>query len=246
MKKNELKNGRFRIIIFSYLIVLLSVTIFLIAIFSKNRTISYLLSLIFFVVLAILIFIQGIIVNKKDNYIKNINLYIGLYFILLFNLTFFLKRSTVDIFNLEKMQESINLIPFKTISSFINNDLNSLTLYNLLGNLTAFVPLSFLLLLKDEKYKKLKNQLTFLFVAIFIVEVLQLLLGVGVFDIDDIILNIGGCLLFVMITSKLITKIKFIFYSDFKMSKTIKYILLGIVLLAIILFDIFFLLILWH
>ena len=246
MKKNELKNGRSRIIIFSYLIVLLSVTIFLIAIFIKNRTNSYLLSLIFFVVLAILIFIQGIIVNKKDNYIKNINLYICLYFILLFNLTFFLKRSTVDIINLEKMQKSINLIPFKTISSFINNDLNSLTLYNLLGNLTAFVPLSLLLLLKDEKYKKLKNQLTFLFVAVFIVEVLQLLLGVGVFDIDDIILNIGGCLLFVMITSKLIAKIRFIFYSDFKMSKTIKYILFGFVLLAIILFDIFFLLILWH
>ena len=57
------------------------------------------------------------------------------------------------------------------------------------------MPLSFLLMLKDKKFYKLKNQFIYLGVTTFIIEILQLITSTGRFDIDDFILNIGGGLL---------------------------------------------------
>lgn len=102
------------------------------------------------------------------------------------------------------------------------------------------MPLSFLLMLKDKKFYKLKNQLIYLGVTTFIIEILQLITSTGRFDIDDFILNIGGGLLFVILLSKIngIDKCKSLFYQDFNIPKLGKIILWIIPLIFIILVDI--------
>jgi glycopeptide antibiotics resistance protein len=66
---------------------------------------------------------------------------------------------------------------------------------NILGNVFAFAPFGFMLPLLNKKYRKffLISFLSILFSLS--VEVAQMLLKVGIFDVDDILLNtIGGIL----------------------------------------------------
>ena len=66
---------------------------------------------------------------------------------------------------------------------------------NICGNVLAFMPFGFLLPLLNRAYRKfyIKAVLSILFSLI--VETVQLLLKVGVFDVDDILMNsLGGIL----------------------------------------------------
>lgn len=64
-------------------------------------------------------------------------------------------------------------------------------IYNLAGNIAAFVPLGFLLAMA---FQRLSTKWTIFasFLLISLAEVLQLVSLRGVFDIDDIILNVLG------------------------------------------------------
>ena len=75
---------------------------------------------------------------------------------------------------------------------------------------------------------------------IILIEVLQGFTHTGVFDIDDIILNYLGVVIFVIILgkTKLIDKIKPIFYKDFKLKNKTKNIILSISLILLIIFVI--------
>ena len=90
-----------------------------------------------------------------------------------------------------------NLIPFKTIASLIMDykyyELE-VWIYNLFGNLAAFAPLGFLLPLALGAGKKLTATVSFSLVLLFAAEAAQLVFRVGVFDVDDIMLNITGVL----------------------------------------------------
>ena len=90
---------------------------------------------------------------------------------------------------------SYNLIPFATISRFLNSGRQTMSqsaVMNIFGNIGVFIPfgLYLQLFLKNKSFKK---SFLILIVAGISIELIQLVLGVGVCDIDDLILNsLGG------------------------------------------------------
>lgn len=184
------------------IITITSIIIYLYLVF-KLKNISYIFSLIYFLIITIYLYISGLIINEKENYNKNINLYFILYFVLLICLTTFINRNINFSINIKEYIENINLIPFKTIINFINSDTSSFKIYNLLGNICAFIPFSLLLVIKDIKYEKISNQIKTIFITVFIIEFIQLITLTGIFDIDDFILNIFGSIMFIYLINKL-------------------------------------------
>jgi glycopeptide antibiotics resistance protein len=67
-------------------------------------------------------------------------------------------------------------------------------LYNLAGNVVAFMPLGFLLPFAFRRFKAVKT-FAAAFAFILIAEVLQLVSRRGVFDVDDLILNMLGSII---------------------------------------------------
>lgn len=220
--------------ILMYSIIILCLTTFFITIFNPLLYIDYLNTFIIFITLTIFIYICGLVMNKENNYKRNITIYFILYFIMLFSLTMIMRNYRFQIISIENIHDyfcSINLVPFKTINGFINDGLvNRISFYNIFGNLVALMPLSFLLMIKSDKNINIKQQLLKISLTVLVIEVLQFIIDCGVFDIDDFILNIGGSILLYLLLSKtkLIYKIKKLFYTDFKLSNQIKYILLTI------------------
>ena len=93
----------------------------------------------------------------------------------------------------------INLIPFRTMRRY----LYCLTppwrahnvrwaVINFFGNVILFLPLGFLPPLMWKWARKLPWTLLFSIAVMTAVEVLQMLLRVGVCDVDDLILNVTG------------------------------------------------------
>lgn len=88
-----------------------------------------------------------------------------------------------------------NLVPFKTIIGFLLNTQNisfKVWTYNLAGNIAAFMPLGFLLTSTLKRINNKKSTFSIALTLIIIAEVAQLVTRRGVFDIDDIILNMVG------------------------------------------------------
>ena len=99
----------------------------------------------------------------------------------------------------EALAQRINLAPLKTIRNYwsVLQGSGSLALrkhcfINLVGNVVLFIPLGFLL---PRIWPKLRNFFLFLLICsamILTVEALQLFTLLGSFDVDDLILNLGG------------------------------------------------------
>lgn len=223
-----------KIKLIQYLIMIICIITYIISIFDPTSSLDYFDSFITFITLTIFIYICGLVINEEEHYKHNITLYYILYFIMLFSLTMFIRRYGFTLINKESLNDyfhSINLIPFKTINSFISDGItNRIPFYNIFGNLTALMPLSFLLMLKDDKNINFLKQIKKLSLTVLIIEVFQLIFNCGIFDIDDFILNISGALIlyFILVKTKLINKIKKLFYTDFKLPNIVKYILLCI------------------
>lgn len=236
-----------KLVIFNYILLILSMMIFgeyLISFATYSS--SYILFLLFFILLALHVFITGLICNKNKIYKKNIRIYMILYIVLLISLTIFINRPEFALFDAKFFSiyvNEINLVPFKTIIHFIVDNANlGVKLYNLIGNLIALMPLSFLLILIDKKYDSYKEQLKILLIAVLGIELFQFLLSAGRLDIDDFILNIGGALLFFTIIKKLniLGNAREFFSSDLNIPKMTKYILLAFVSIAVIIMDVLF------
>lgn len=97
----------------------------------------------------------------------------------------------------KKSWNSANWVPFATIRRFYNSNRlrTSYKVDNIGGNILGFIPLAFLLChlyAKDSRYRK-----TFFTTALISLgfEGVQLVTALGVFDIDDLILNTFGGLL---------------------------------------------------
>jgi glycopeptide antibiotics resistance protein len=92
---------------------------------------------------------------------------------------------------------SYNLLFFKTISNYIQN-INHIgfdvLLFNLAGNVAAFMPLGFLLPLAFRGFNAVKTYMV-AFALILCAEVLQLVSLRGVFDVDDLLLNMLGSII---------------------------------------------------
>ena len=92
---------------------------------------------------------------------------------------------------------SYNLKPFKTISNYINHIGHlgfDILLYNLAGNIVAFMPLGFLIPLAFRRFKAVIT-LASAFIFILFAEILQLVSRRGVFDVDDLLLNMLGSII---------------------------------------------------
>lgn len=63
--------------------------------------------------------------------------------------------------------------------------------FNLIGNIAIFIPLGIFLQL-FHKNKRITPCLAWVFSATLAIELLQLLTGLGIFDVDDLILNFFG------------------------------------------------------
>ncbi|PFL21506.1 VanZ family protein [Bacillus cereus] len=92
----------------------------------------------------------------------------------------------------------INLFPFRNtiryLTEFDSYNLD-IVLMNTLGNVIIFIPFGFLLPLLFKQINNVKMASKIFIKFILLIESLQLLTFTGVFDIDDIILNMLGALI---------------------------------------------------
>ena len=99
----------------------------------------------------------------------------------------------------EQLRRNNSLIPFYTISRFLyvlrhptNAETTLHCFINLAGNILLFIPAGWLI---PKLWTAMQGYFRFFalcFAGIFLVEVLQLFTLLGVFDVDDIILNLFG------------------------------------------------------
>ena len=100
----------------------------------------------------------------------------------------------------EYIRFSSNIIPFKTISTYISalftGSMNlNIPIENLVGNFILFIPMGIYLPYFIKKLNKLSIYVTVMTLLLFGIEVVQLVTRRGSFDIDDFILNMLGALL---------------------------------------------------
>lgn len=136
-------------------------------------------------------------------------LYFALYIVMIVNFTLFAGYfgRAVDLgsVNLESVKsyaaEHTNFVPFQTVTEYYrgyrNGNVNPLiAATNILGNVFAFVPFAFFMPLLLSSMKKFWNFFIFIGVFVIIIELLQLVLMTGAFDIDDFLLNVTGATVF--------------------------------------------------
>jgi len=100
----------------------------------------------------------------------------------------------------EHFKFSSNLVPFKTITMYTNDFLNarlnrSIPFRNLAGNVVLFIPWGIYIPFLFKKNRALLRFILTMFILLLSIEVLQITLRRGMFDIDDIILNMAGALI---------------------------------------------------
>jgi glycopeptide antibiotics resistance protein len=129
-----------------------------------------------------------------------------IYVLLLSKYILFTRMHTdpVNYFSLKHIQASIvkgvrraNLQPFKTIklmlhSRYISTDVEY---KNLGGNLFGFLPLGIFLPLLFKRFRSFLTVTAVVFAISLSYELIQLCTGLGVFDVDDLILNTAGGLI---------------------------------------------------
>lgn len=145
-------------------------------------------------------------------------LFFALYLLLTFNFTwadeFYKRERDTDklVFELseEERQEyfktSLQTKPFKTVQKYVNGYRDGRVktetlLRNLAGNVILLMPLAFFLPLLFDKQR---NFLLFLITAALVsalIEAVQLVLMIGVCDVDDLILNTAGAVIAYLLLS---------------------------------------------
>ena len=91
--------------------------------------------------------------------------------------------------------DKINLVPFREMQRFISKweTVGAVSaLLNTLGNVIGFIPLGIFVPILFKKTRRVWRQLLMGFMVSLAVETIQLVLDVGVFDVDDLILNTVG------------------------------------------------------
>ena len=91
-----------------------------------------------------------------------------------------------------------NLVPLKEITRYFRYYRTlgtTLFLINIVGNIAAFMPFGFFLPIISRRSRKWYNTVSFGLVFSLTLETLQLVLRVGSFDVDDMLLNTIGAAL---------------------------------------------------
>ena len=230
MKEKILKN----------IIIVLNIVLFFYLVFiGINQYLyemDYIKCIMFMILNSIFIFTYGILKNNNKTYNYNIIIYIVLFLYLLFSFTFIIGRADFRFYN---RWSAGQYIPFQTIISQLERASTYSILKNILGNAVALIPLSFLLMIKNKKYNNILRQSIIILPTILIIEVLQASTHTGSFDVDDIILNYGGTLIFTFLITRfhIIDNIRKLFNTDFKLKNNTKNILFYTSLIVLIVFD---------
>ncbi len=95
------------------------------------------------------------------------------------------------------LRYSTNFVPFKTIFGYIEKVLRNpswlkVASLNILGNIALFLPMGAFLPCLFKHFDRLWKTLAVIAVMVIIAECTQMLLLIGIFDIDDFILNLPG------------------------------------------------------
>ncbi|WP_434683449.1 VanZ family protein [Bacillus cereus group sp. Sample44] len=152
--------------------------------------------------------IEKVMQSSTQKYVQWIGwgLFLPYSFVLLFKLL--LGRSAFYFGNLTYFFETgdwhsihgglINLVPFRStiryLTEFDSYNID-IVLMNTLGNVIIFIPFGFLLPLLFKQINNVKMASKIFIKFILLIESLQLLTFTGVFDIDDIMLNMLGALI---------------------------------------------------
>lgn len=102
----------------------------------------------------------------------------------------------------QHMRENIRLTPWHTNRNYLwvlqNSEdpgMRRAAVINLVGNVVMFVPMGYLMAAVFPKLRSFWRLLLWSVLLICAVELLQLVTGLGVCDIDDLLLNLPGVLL---------------------------------------------------
>jgi len=119
--------------------------------------------------------------------------------------------------------QSINLVPFKTMSFYLSsyNNINYHDWFQAtFGMIIAFIPFGFLISIISTRIKRVYDIALIAFIFSLIVEILQYILKTGVSDIDDVIMATLGSILgysilklllkFVIFLKKVVSKLKIV------------------------------------
>ena len=125
-----------------------------------------------------------------------------LYLFALLVLLFLGTRGNVwaDLTLLEYIKSSSNFVPFKTISTYTNAIFNGsmnmdIPIKNLVGNLIMFLPMGIYLPYFIKRMNKVSIFSISMIILLLVIEVIQIVIRRGSFDIDDFILNMLGALI---------------------------------------------------
>ncbi|WHX98020.1 VanZ family protein [Neobacillus sp. DY30] len=131
-----------------------------------------------------------------------ISLSLVFYLFALVVLLFFGTRGYIwtDLTLIEYIKSSSNFVPFKTISTFIrvffDGSMNmDIPIKNLAGNFIMFLPMGIYLPYFIKRINKASVFSISMIILLFVIEVTQLVIRRGSFDIDDFILNMFGALI---------------------------------------------------
>lgn len=89
---------------------------------------------------------------------------------------------------------SVNIMPFDSILNYISGSdiiADNFAFSNVFGNIALFIPMGIYLPL-IRRNKKIPVNILLIFAMSLSVEVIQYIFGIGISDIDDIILNCAG------------------------------------------------------
>lgn len=95
-----------------------------------------------------------------------------------------------------RLQHYANFTPFKTIGYYMSGHANTIiSVENIAGNVLLFSPLGFFVPLLRPRLTRVGQIGALAFGTSLLLELVQLLTGLGGFDVDDLILNVLGGLL---------------------------------------------------
>lgn len=139
------------------------------------------------------------IVKNQHKMLKTIH--IAAFIIYLINLYYQLFFSP----SLRRSINTVNLVPFKTILLYFNAyKMHSLPLknifLNIVGNMMLFMPYGYFMYVLFKRFRSFIPYV-FLFLSLICgVEIIQYIAKVGTADIDDVILNMSGIVIFYIMT----------------------------------------------
>lgn len=194
-KKNDIKKTVkiYFLIMIMITSLLLAITFFNISMIISNLSIYYIFLILGGLFVSLLVFTK----LSKDYLLKK-KIVIIACFVYSISLVFysFYTGISYKISGITQYNFSYNLIPFKQIYENLRLVFNNVQPFSLLFDyvivdLCLFVPYSFFISYLKPKISFI-NFFTIMFVIVIMKELFQLITGLGIFDINDIILNLIG------------------------------------------------------